>query len=60
VSAPTPGGVDTATLLRAIDRICERCDLVGADIMETAPPLDRDNMTSRAAAFVAMKLLAGL
>ncbi|HUR70246.1 MAG TPA: agmatinase family protein [Candidatus Thermoplasmatota archaeon] len=60
VSAPTPGGVDTRTLLAAIDRICERCDLVGADIMETAPPLDRDHQTSRAAAFVAMKLLGGL
>ena len=57
-SAPTPGGVDTRTLYAAIDRICERTKLIGCDIMETAPPLDRDHMTARAAAFAAAHLLA--
>lgn len=60
VSAPTPGGVDTATLFAAIRRIAERAPLVGADFVEVAPPLDRDAMTSRAAAYGVMHLLAGL
>ena len=60
VSAPTPGGVDTATLFAAIRRIAERAPLVGADFVELAPALDRDHMTSRAAAYGVMHLLAGL
>lgn len=60
VSAPTPGGVDTATLFAAIRRVAERAPLVGADFVEVAPSLDRDGMTSRAAAYGVMHLLAGL
>lgn len=60
VSAPTPGGVDTATLFAALRRIAERAPLVGADFVEVAPALDRDGMTSRAAAYGAMHVLAGL
>lgn len=60
VSAPTPGGVDTALLYAAIRRIAERAPLVGADFMEVAPPLDRDGMTSRAVAYGVMHLLGGL
>ena len=60
VSAPTPGGVDTATLYAAIRRIAERAPLIGADFMEAAPPLDRDNLTTRAAAYGVGHLLADL
>lgn len=60
VSAPTPGGVDTTALFAAVRHIAQFTPLIGADIVETAPPLDRDNMTSRAAAYCAMHLLAGL
>jgi len=60
VSAPTPGGVDSRTLNAAIAHICERAKIIGADIMETAPPLDRDHMTARAAAYAAMTMLARL
>lgn len=60
VSAPTPGGVTSAMLFAGIRRIAERAPLVGVDIMETAPPLDRDHMTARAAAYAAMHLLAGV
>lgn len=60
VSAPTPGGVTSAMLYAAIRRIAERAPLVGADLMETAPPLDRDHVTARAAAYAAMHLLAGV
>ena len=60
VSAPTPGGVDTALLFAGIRRIAERAPLVGADFMEVAPNLDRDDMTARAAAYAVMHLLAAL
>lgn len=62
VSAPTPGGVRSGDLYAAIRHIAERLPvpLVGADFMEVAPPLDRDHMTSRAAAYAAMHLMAGL
>ena len=60
VSAPTPGGVDSATLFAAIRRIAQRAPLVGADFMEVAPPLDRDGATSRAAAYAVMHLLGWL
>lgn len=60
VSAPTPGGVTTALLFAAIRRVAERAPLVGADFMEVAPPLDRDGMTARAAAFAVAQLLAAL
>lgn len=60
VSAPTPGGVDTRTLYAALRRIAERAPLVGIDIMETSPALDRDHATARAAAYAAMHLMASL
>jgi formiminoglutamase len=60
VSAPTPGGVTSAQLNAAIRLVAERAPLVGADFMEVAPPLDRDGMTSRAAAHAVMSLLAAL
>lgn len=60
VSAPTPDGIDTATLYAAIRRIASRAPLVGADFVEVAPSLDRDDMTSRAAAYGVMHLLTAL
>lgn len=60
VSAPTPGGIDTALLFRALRRIGSRAPLVGADFVEVAPNLDRDGVTARAAAYGVMHLLAAL
>lgn len=60
VSAPTPGGVDTNDLYAAIRWIGSRARLVGADVVEVAPPLDRDGMTARAAAYAVAHLLAAL
>jgi len=60
VSAPTPGGIDTARLFTAVRVIAQRTRLVGADIVETAPQLDVGGMTSRAAAYAALNVLAGL
>lgn len=57
VSAPTPGGVDTATLYAAIRRIAQRAPLVGVDFMEVAPSLDRDALTTRATAYAVSTLL---
>lgn len=54
VSAPTPGGLDTATLYRLLRAIARRAPLVGMDVMETAPPYDREGMTARAAAYAIM------
>jgi len=60
VSAPTPGGVNSSELFAAVRFIASRADLVGADFVETAPNLDRDGRTVRAAAYAVMHLLAGL
>lgn len=60
VSAPTPGGVDSSELFAAIGLVASRARLAGADFVEVAPSLDRDGVTSRAAAFAVMHLLAGL
>ena len=60
VSAPTPGGVDSALLFRALRRIGARAPLVGADFMEVAPNLDREGVTARAAAYGVMHLVSAL
>lgn len=60
VSAPTPEGVTTNALYAAIRRIAKNAPLAGVDFMEVAPSLDRDGMTSRAAAFAALHLFAEL
>lgn len=60
VSAPTPGGVDTNELYGAIRCIASRANLLGADFVEVAPSLDRDGVTSRAAAYAVAHLLAAL
>ncbi len=60
VSAPTPGGVDTSELYAALRLIASRAPLVGADVVEVAPPLDRDGMTSRAAAHAVMHVVAAI
>ncbi|HVL47425.1 MAG TPA: agmatinase family protein [Candidatus Thermoplasmatota archaeon] len=58
VSAPTPGGVDSGTLLTAVRRIAKHAKLVGCDFVEVAPPLERDHLTARTAAWAAMTVLS--
>lgn len=58
VSAPTPGGLDTRTLYALLDEIARHAPVVALDVMEVAPPYDRDGMTSRAAAYAIMTVLA--
>lgn len=49
VSAPTPGGLTTTQLFAILRRLAPR--LVAMDVVETSPPLDHDERTSRAAAW---------
>lgn len=60
VSAPTPDGFSTAELLLAVKTVAASGKLVGADVVEVAPPFDEGGRTGRAAAFTVMTLLAGL
>jgi len=60
VSAPTPGGINTTELFQAVRFIAKRAKLVGADLVELAPPLDENGRTVRAAAYTVAHLLAGL
>ncbi|EKP94802.1 agmatinase [Thermaerobacter subterraneus DSM 13965] len=55
---PEPGGPDFATLLRALYRLARAgARLVGADIVETAPPLDPSGRTEIVAAKIAREIL---
>lgn len=59
VSAPTPGGVTTAKLFEVMRALpAMGVPLLALDVMETAPPLDPDGRTARAAAHAIMNLAA--
>lgn len=60
VSAPTPDGLSTSELLLAVKTVAASGKLLGADVVELAPPYDEGGRTARAAAFTVMTLLAGL
>lgn len=57
VSAPTPGGL-TTTQLFAMLRALHARRVVAMDVVETAPPLDVDDRTARAAAYAIMTFCA--
>ncbi|HET8715139.1 MAG TPA: arginase family protein [Holophagaceae bacterium] len=60
VSALNPWGLDAGTAL-AMAKACGACPAVAAfDLMELAPPLDRDGQTAKLAAFLAAAFLEGL
>ncbi|HTL98232.1 MAG TPA: arginase family protein, partial [Holophagaceae bacterium] len=59
VSALNPWGLDASAAL-AIAKACGVCPAVAAfDLMELAPPLDRDGQTAKLAAFLAAAFLEG-
>ncbi|HET6330390.1 MAG TPA: arginase family protein [Holophagaceae bacterium] len=59
VSALNPWGLDASSAL-AIAKACGACPAVAAlDLMELAPPLDRDGQTAKLAAFLAAAFLEG-
>ena len=59
VSAPTPGGITTRELYRILGRLARDERIAGFEIVECAPPLDRDGMTVDAAARAVAHFLAG-
>ncbi|MBS1766561.1 MAG: formimidoylglutamase [Acidobacteria bacterium] len=60
VSALAPWGLDAGTAL-SIAKACGACPAVAAfDLMELAPPLDRDGQTAKLAAYLAAAFLEGL
>jgi formimidoylglutamase len=50
VSAPTPGGLTTRECFRLLRLLASDDRLVGFEVLECAPPLDRDGLTVGAAA----------
>ncbi|HXC16270.1 MAG TPA: formimidoylglutamase [Holophagaceae bacterium] len=60
VSALNPWGLDASAAL-AIAKACGACPAVAAfDLMELAPPLDRDGQTAKLAAFLVAAFLEGV
>ncbi|WP_254768760.1 formimidoylglutamase [Salinilacihabitans rarus] len=59
VSAPTPGGVSTRELYRLLRVLAGDDRLAGFEVVECAPPLDRDGLTVDAAARAVAHVLAG-
>jgi formiminoglutamase/agmatinase len=65
VSAPTPGGLSTADLYAALGHLGTAAadagvTLAGFEIVECAPPLDRDGRTVRAASRAVAHFLGGV
>lgn len=60
VSAPTPGGLTTERLYRLLREVAARHRIVAMDVVETCPPLDKDDQTARAAAHAIMNVAASL
>lgn len=59
VSAPTPGGLSTRELYRLLRHLVSDDRLAGVELVECAPPLDRDGTTVDAAARAIAHVLAG-
>lgn len=60
VSAPTPGGIHTIDLFEAVSRAARDERVVGVEVVETAPPLDRGGRTVEATARTVAHLLGGV
>ena len=50
VSAPTPGGITTRECFRLLRLLAADPRVVGFEVVECAPPLDRDGLTVDAVA----------
>ncbi|MEM9873832.1 MAG: formimidoylglutamase [Myxococcota bacterium] len=62
VSAPATRGVPLVTVERIVDQVMSACrrtrtELPLVDVVEVAPPYDRDHVTAKAAAYLALKYL---
>jgi formiminoglutamase/agmatinase len=59
VSAPTPGGLSTRELFETLRYVAADDRVAGFEVVECAPPLDRDGRTAAAGARAVAHLLAG-
>lgn len=59
VSAPTPGGLTTRELFRVLRRLARDDRIAGFEVVECAPPLDRNEMTVAAGARAVAHFLSG-
>ena len=59
VSAPTPGGLSTLDLFRLVRTVVSDLNVVGFEIVETAPRLDPSDRTVNAASRMVAHALAG-
>jgi formiminoglutamase len=59
VSAPTPGGITTRECFRLCSLLAREERLAGFEVVECAPPLDREGRTVEAAARAVAHVLAG-
>lgn len=59
VSAPTPGGLTTRELFRLLRLLASDERIVGFEVVECAPPLDRNGVTTDAAARAIAHFVAG-
>lgn len=57
---PEAGGVSFAQLRDALEMICRRCNVVGADLVELAPPLDASGISTAAACKLLREVLLAL
>ncbi|MGY3347153.1 agmatinase [Bradyrhizobium sp. USDA 4459] len=59
-SVPNPGGFLAYEVLDAVFELATGGNLLALDITEVSPPLDRDDMTSKLAAQIALSFMAGV
>lgn len=60
VSVPTPGGITPLELIYLVKQVCEKCDVVGLDVVELTPSFDFNNNTANIAARTLMESIASL
>jgi agmatinase len=60
VSVPTPGGITPLELIYLVKKVCEKCILLGLDIVELTPDFDLNNNTANIAARTLMESVASI
>jgi agmatinase len=60
VSVPTPGGMTPLELIYLVKKVCEKCNLIGLDIVELVPNFDLNNNTANIAARILMESMASI
>jgi agmatinase len=60
VSVPTPGGITPLELIYLVKKVCEKCNVVGLDIVELTPDFDLNNNTANIAARTLMESMASM